>query len=312
MKKFEVYQYLEGTEMTSRDKEEIGSKFWNEGKWNNFVAPFLSQTQDEDLSQQTLIDMGCNAGLFLKFAEDLGFGRVVGVDNNKDAVERGCEWRDKQGKKYKIICAPIENCIDDLPVADYTILANAHYYFTINDWLEYLDKLQYKTRYVIIVTAEKKHINRCWASADIESIRNYFKTWQEIGYIDELPTEGDPKPRRMWGICFKSPFIEKMDIDKIDSSNHVQDDFYKEMDEGKHYTQTRYYKILKPYRKNWSEEKLNRWIEERIKVYKDIKENGLKKPILMDFFKEDRLLDGNHRYAGIRNLGFKKIFIRKT
>ena len=30
MKKFETYQYLEGELMTERDKQEVGSKFWNE------------------------------------------------------------------------------------------------------------------------------------------------------------------------------------------------------------------------------------------------------------------------------------------
>lgn len=307
-KSYQTYQYLEGTPMTDRDVKEQGSKFWNKGKWDNFVAPFLP----EDCSEQTFIDMGCNAGLFLKFAEDKGFKNIIGVDSNEEAIKRGVEWRDNNGGNYRLVQATIEDCIDELPLADYTVLANAHYYFTINDWIDYLDKLQYKTRYVIIVTAEKKHINRCWASADVPSIRNYFKTWEEVGFIDELPTKDDPQPRRLWGLCFKSPFVDKVAIDSLDSSNHVQDQFYEELDNGTPYKETKYYKILKKYREKWGEEKLNRWIEERIRVYNDIKEYGLKRPVLVDFFKQDRILDGNHRYAGVRNLGYKNIFIRKV
>src|SRR3989344_8412572 len=99
MKKFEEYQYLEGEPMTERDRQEIGSKFWNSGKWDNFVAPFLPQ----DRKELTLIDVGCNAGLFLKLAEDMGFGQVIGVDSNEGAVKRGLAWRDKNRGKYQII-----------------------------------------------------------------------------------------------------------------------------------------------------------------------------------------------------------------
>ena len=305
MKPFEVYQYLAGEPMTDRDKVEVGSKFWNKGKWDNFVFPLIKEV-DKDM---TFIDMGCNAGLFLKFAEDMGFGRVVGVDSNEEAVGRGVEWRDKNGGKYQFLCKTMESCIDELPCADYTILANAHYYFTINDWLDYLDKLQYKTRYAIIVTAEKHHTNRCWASADYNDIRRYFKTWEEVGFIDELPLVG-ANPRRLWSLCFKSPFIERVPIDSLDCGNHVQDKFYEELDKGISYKETRYYRILKPYRKHWSEERLNTWVEERIRVYGSIKKDGLLRPILVG--PNELILEGNHRYAMMRTLGFKTILIRRT
>lgn len=305
MKPYPTYQHLAGTEMTERDKKQIGSKFWNKGKWDNFVGPHLP-TSGKDLS---LVDMGCNAGLFLKFAEDLGF-RAVGVDSNQEAVERGLKWRDEQGGKYKIIHEKIENCLDKLPIVDYTLLVNAHYYFTINDWIDYIDKLAMKTRYVVIVTAEKKHINRCWASADVPSIRNYFKGWKEVGFVDELPLEGDPDPRRLWSLCFESPVITKVPMGSLDSSNHVQDEFYDEIDKKGDYKATKYYRILKKYREKWGEERLNKWMEDRVKVYQDIKENGVRVPILVDFFQQDRIVDGNHRYALLRHLDYKEVFIR--
>jgi len=305
-KPFSSYQYLENTIMTERDKREIGSKFWNEGKWNNFVKPFLKV----DPKESVFVDMGCNAGLFLKFAEDMGFDRVVGVDSDKEAVERGLKWRDEYKGKYNILNMRMEECIDTLPVADYTVLANAHYYFTINDWLDYLDKLQYKTRYCIIVTAEKHHLNRCWASADVKDIRTYFKNWEEVRFIDELPISDDPMPRKLWGLMFKSPFVEKVPIDSLDCGNHVQDRFYEELDKGTKYENTRYYRILIKYRKKWGTEKLNRWVEERIRVYENLKKNGLLRPIIVNH--SNLILDGNHRYAMMKTLGYKEVFIRKT
>lgn len=307
MKPFATYQHLEGEPFTDRDKKQVGSKFWGQGKWDNFVAPFLP-ADGKDLS---LVDMGCNAGLFLKFAEDKGF-EAIGVDSNKESIRRGEEWRNKIGGRWKYVRSDINNCIDRLPIVDYTVLANAHYYFTINDWIDYLDELQYKTRYVIVVTAEKKHINRCWASADVPSIQNYFKQWEQVGEVITLPLGGDPDPRRLWSLCFKSPFLDKVPLDSLDSSNHVQDEFYGELDEGKDFKDTRYYRILQKYRAKWGERRLHEWFAERMKVYASLKEEGLKKPILVDYFKADRILDGNHRYAMMRNLGYKEVFIRRV
>lgn len=307
MKPFATYQRLDGMPYTDRDKKQINSRFWNEGKWRNFVAPHLP----EDGKGMTLIDMGCNAGLFLKLAEDRGF-KAIGVDSSKEAVERGKKWRDEHGYHYEIRLQKIEECLDTLPMADYTVLSNLHYYFPIDKWVEYLDKLKFKTRYVIVVTAEKNHINRCWASADVESIRNYFKGWEDCGFVDELPLEGDPDPRRLWSLCFRSFHIDKVPIDSLDSSNHVQDEFYGELDAGKHYTETKYYRILKKYREKWGEDRLHKWIEERLRVYELVKKWGQTQPILVDFFNPDRIVDGNHRYAMLRNLGSKEVFVRKV
>lgn len=306
VKPYATYQNLNDGIITDRDKRAVGSKFWNEGKWENFVAPHLPQ----DCTGLSFVDMGCNAGLFLHLASKRGFGKIIGVDSDSSAVERGRQWAQKNGETYAIIEAPMEKVIDQLPIVDYTVLCNAHYYFTVNDWLDYLDQLRLKTRYVIIVTAEKNHINRCWASADVASIRTYFKDWKEVSFVDELPTEGDPDPRRLWSLCFESPVIEKVPVEPLDSSNHVQDQFYGELDKGKHYTETRYYRILVKYRAKWGLEKLNRWMEERVRVYTDLKKNGLMKPIIVD--QGVLILDGNHRFSMMRNLGYKEVFIRRT
>lgn len=303
MKPYETYQNL-GDKLTERDKLEEGSMFWNEGKWDNFVKPLIT----EDPIGLSLVDMGCNAGLHLKCAEDMGFNSI-GVDSNDGAIIRGMKWRDDNGYKYKIIKKSMEGVIDELPIVDYTTFINSHYYITVNDFLDYLDKLQYKTRYCIIVTDKKNHINRCWASAEEDVIRSYFRNWKEVGFIGEKPLIGE-NARRLKSLCFKSPWLDISPISKLDSSNHVQDTFYPELDKGKEYHTTKYYWIMERYRKKWSKEKLDSWFEDRVKIYEDIKKNGLKKPIIID--KQDLILDGNHRYAMIRTIGFKNIFTIKV
>jgi len=308
MKPFETYQYLAGEPMTDRDKTEVGSKFWNKGKWDNFVLPFLP----ENPKGQTFIDVGCNAGLFLHFAEELGFSHVLGIDSNNEAILRGIDWRDKNGKKYNLVLTDMEYCADDLPVSDYIVLANVHYYFKIDKWLNFLDKIQYKTRNIIIVTTEKRPGNRCWAQADLTSIGDYFRNWEYQKMVGPLDPTGDPRPRKLWGIHFKSPFVTKVKIDNLDSGNHVQDNFYGELDEGKHFTETKYYKIIRKYRlgdrKDWTEEKLERFFEDRVSLYNDIKNHGLRNPIIVD--NRNKILDGNHRCQMLKHLGHERVFVR--
>ena len=122
MKPFETYQYLKGEAMTERDKKDKDSKFWNEGKWEHFIKPLLSD------SRGTFIDVGCNAGVYLELAKEYGFERVIGVEPNKGAFDRAVAYRDKHKLDYEIINKRIEDCADELPLADVVLLANTHYY----------------------------------------------------------------------------------------------------------------------------------------------------------------------------------------
>jgi hypothetical protein len=95
----------------------------------------------------------------------------------------------------------------------------------------------------------------------------------------------------------------------LDCGNHVQDGFYNDVEKGVDYHKTRYYKILKPYRKDWSSERLDSWIEDKIKTYEDVRENGLKKPLIVGA--NNLILDGNHRYSMLQSLGYETVLIRR-
>lgn len=312
MKKFSNYQYVGGVP-SERDKKEANSKFWNKGKWDNFVLPFLP----ENCEGMTLVDMGCNAGIFLKLAEDKGFDRVLGVDANKEAVKKGMKYRETVGGKWRFVHIDIRDSLHRIPAADYIIMAMSHYYLPIDHWLKFLNELQTKTRYCIIVTANKRE-KLCKASAATKDIRGYFKLWKETGFIPELSLDNDPFPRRQWSFCFKSPFIERMDINTLDCGNHVQGGFWQDIDDGKDPFKSRYYRILKQYRlkKNpespsvWTKEQLIKFINEKTVLYKNIKENGLQEPLIIN--SNNRILDGNHRHEMLRHLGYKTILVRKA
>lgn len=301
MKPFETYQCLEEP-VTARDHEERGSKFWNQGKWCNYVAPFLPAK----CAGLTFIDVGCNAGLYLALASRRGFSQVIGIDSNEGAVTRGTAWRDKNKQTYDIRLADMQYCLPELPVADYTLLSNVHYYFTIDNWVRYIDALRFKTTHCIVVTTERRPHNRCWPLSDVDSVRRYFAGWHEVGFVDALPLEG-PHARKLWGLCFKSP-LKRVLLDDLDCGNHVQDRLYAELDKGTHPHSTRYYRILKRYRKNWTPDQLNEWVLDKVELYDHIKLHGMLEPLLVD--QHNRVLDGNHRYSMLKHLGHKTVIVR--
>lgn len=290
--------------MTERDKQEAGSKFWNKGKWDNFVLPFLP----EECSGMTLIDMGCNAGIFLKLAEDKGFDQVIGVDANRGAIRRAFAYRERNGGKYEIYREHIQRIINALPAADYTILANVHYYFPIDQWLDYLDKLQYKTRYCVIVTAHKECSGLCKASPLMADIRSYFKNWDEAGIIDNVSMENDPFPRQLWSVCFKSRFIDRVPINDLENQNNIQESFYVELDQGIHPTETKYYKYSIGHTKRRYRGTVHRGILRKVGLYESIKNNRLMKPVIIN--RDRKILEGNHRHAIMKHLGHKTIMVR--
>lgn len=308
MKKFNEYQCIPGEVMTDRDKQEVNSKFWNEGKWNTFIKPILPW----NCKGLTLVDIGCNAGLFLKLAEDRGF-KAIGIDSNKEAIERGLVYKEKNGGSYSIYHKRMESCLESLPVVDYTVIANTHYYFSLKNWIKYIENLKTKTRYVIIITAEKKP-NKEIPSTDLQGIRNDFKDWKEINVID-IPKDDTPHSRHLTSICFKSN-LERVDINILDNGNAQQRDFLQQLDNGINLFKTDYYRRLKSYRRHigskqqtWTEQELTDYMNERVVLYEDVKKNGLKQPIIVRQ-KDNRIVDGNHRHEILKHLGYKKIIIK--
>ena len=105
----------------------------------------------------------------------------------------------------------------------------------------------------------------------------------------------------------------RLPVDALDNGNAQQREFLEQLDEGVHPLKTNYYKRLKHYRDRttsnqqiWSKEKLIEYMYERVALYEDVKENGMKEPIIVDK-KNNRIEDGNHRHDILRHLGHKEI-----
>ena len=277
MKKFKHYQDMDdGLTMHLTEKQK-GSKFWNKGKWDNYVAPYLP----EDCSGLTYVDMGANAGLFLKFAEDRGFSRVVGIESGRKAVRRGLAYRDKHGYKYDLQGRYMESSMKHLPMADYVSFINSHYYLLIHDFLDILDRLQFKTMYCII-TSTRRTEWLCNASSHGSNVKRYFKNWELVGEVQQLSIKDDSCPRSLWSYCFKTPSLEKVSLDKLSGGQHVQGRYWEQLDQGVPPYKTRFFKKYCQRHKTTPRERMKWLMDKKVDMYEDIKKNGIKKPIIVN------------------------------
>lgn len=333
-KKTELYQYLEvaGQPFSKPRPDKKQSKFWNEGKWNTFIKPFLPKKPVD----QTFVEMGCNAGLFLKLAEEHGFNRIIGIEKNQTPVAKGLEFRDTIGYKYNILKRKLGSQfheegsfdMDELPIADITLMSTFHYYVDINAWIKYVEKLRTKSCYVLIVSRPELELEAHWrARAELKYVRDrYFKDWKQTGLIENVSKKGDPKPRDLYSIMLKSPAIERIPMNVIDlrssqvSANPMQralNDLAQQIvaDDLFDIFSTDFYR-------QWSERKKDKWSEKIIRKFVNMKADnmrsvmvdGLKDPILVEYIPEKdttAIIDGGHRLAILKALGHKSVVVRK-
>lgn len=286
----------------------FGSKFCNEGKWDNFIKPLLPEGD-------IFVEFGSNVGLLLSLAKKK-YSKVIGIERSVKDNKIAKKYRDSLGLDYEILETLIRKDTF-MPLADVTLLANFHYHQEIKEFLDILDQLKNRTRYCIIVSVEEPQ--RIWrAQSGQKDIEMYFKEWDLISQIKPISGDGDPHPRKMFSYLFKSPNVDRIDLDKInfecvgdryDAMVEFANLVIKENDFD--ITKTKYYDLQKLGRSHkWSQEKIYNFVKGKQELILDIQKNGLLEPIIInrDFF----IMDGLHRYFATKALGHNSIIARKT
>lgn len=289
-----------------------GSRFWNEGKWENFIEPLLPDAPQD----MTFVEMGCNAGLFLEYAEDRGFRHVVGVEKDVTPVKVGLEYRDRIGGHYAILkrTLGVNFDLDEIPCADVTLLSTVHYYFDIDAWLKYLDRLQGKTRLVIVVS-RAVHRHYWKALSDYNDVRGYFRDWRLKGYIKGVPTEGDPSPRDLWSVLLENPRLGRVPVDQIRTEHDAMQDAMEDL--ARRVVAGQPFEVRDtPYWREWAARKAGLWKEHHLESFvagklahmQDVKRRGLIDPLIVQ--RDGRLSDGGHRLAVLKALGQQTALVR--
>ena len=320
MKKWYQTLEIDGVNQTFEDRKRKDSKFWNEGKWKTFIEPLLPK------ERQTFLEMGCNAGLFLKKATDAGFKRVMGIEANNQIIAQAKSFKESNGYDYQLVYGRAGRGFDieTIALSDVVLFSNSHYYIPVGGFSKLVDALKYRALYCIIVSAHTRSRSGKTFS-DLGSIRGYFGDWEEVGLIDNISIEGDPAPREsMYGVIFKSGLtaleIEGYHSSWMEASKGFRHRSYKlapalmdfmdlalnsdEMD----YESTDLYQYWRKRKPTRSERWTRKMMVYRHNLALSIKKEGIKEPIYID--KKGKLLDGLHRLCIARALGYKHIIAR--
>lgn len=325
----EYYQNLGMPDDEAKEKvNRKHSRYWNEGKWKYFIEPLLPK----DCEDMTFVDVGCNAGLFLKLAKDKGFRDVIGIEKDEKAYQRAIKFRDYLGYDYKVLNRTIGRYrelnyptgsifnFDEIPIADVTLLSNVHYYFDLGDWLKYLDRLQHKTCYCLIISRHVRMKHHWRPRTTIPEIKYYFRDWEGVDAIYKqrygFMVKKDPSPRVLWSFLFRSKLRRKkfsnLHPGAPGRSIKIQrDELIKEVSENEaiKLEKTSYYKAWEKRMKNhWPKERIHQFVKEKVDLMFDIKRNGMKEPILVQM--DNKIIDGGHRIAILKGLGYKSIITR--
>jgi len=320
-----VYQNIDLPGIRVQNENRKYSKFWNEGKWRNFIEPLLPK----DATDMTFVEMGCNAGLFLRMAKDYGFRNVVGIEKDNTPTKVGIEYRDAYGYDYKLLKRSLGGKFhekgsfdfDELPFTDVTLLSTWHYYIDTNSWLKYLDMLWTRTRKVIVVSRPDVSHKHWVANSDLKSLNYYFRDWILEDMVTFVDPTNDPSPRNLFSVVYSSAAdIERIPLSKIDNRESQDDTMYMAMMDlankitiGDEFDllSTDYYEAWKKRKSGkWSERGLRKFVKGKYENMLDVKNNGLKDPIVVDY--QYRLCDGGHRLAMLKAMDYKYVNVRKT
>lgn len=317
------YQTIEidSEEQVFEDINRKDSKFWNEGKWDSFIKPLLPEYRG------TFLEIGCNAGLFLKKAQDYGFRNIVGVEGNRQIFQQAESYRQFNGGNYRLVHQTVGKNLEleDLPLADVVLFSNMHYYLPVGVFATLVDRLRTRALYCIVVSAKAKR-RQGNALYDINSVRGYFRDWEHFPAIISVDAEGDPCPRPdMYGALFRGGldvcYVDKVYDDWREAAKKlghrsyklapVMEDFFALVlteDSGFRYDDTKFYQYWRERLPKKSSEWTVKLLKYKAELALDIKENGIKEPIY--FNKEGKLLDGIHRLCIAKLLGYEHILSR--
>ena len=293
---------INGKEMPFRRRSDT-----NEKRWNKFIRPILPFVG----SDRTFVDLGCNAGFYCRKMADLGF-KTIGVEREAMFLRHGAYWETLDPKGVKLVKDDVNDY--QLPSNHLTLLANVHYWLTLDQFTKLIEKFAQKSLYVIVI-GRYKTLERHHSSCDEATLRGNFESWEagEIVYGS-----------KHFSIIFKNPQLLEKNVEDLSffqqfmKSKRFLPAYNQLIDlvlSGKDFDplKTDYYAYLTWRGFKNKDELLARHID----LVGDIKENGIREPLeigrtIKGVYEENRLVDGDHRLIVAMGLGLKSVVCKRV
>lgn len=261
----------------------------SEKRWKNLIEPLMPKGE-------RFLELGSNAGFYLRKAKDMGYKEVIGIEMEDEFVEQARYWEENEPKGVVTIHADLNGY--EFSVADVVLLANIIYWLTPEERDELLKLLVMKAVNVIVVGRHRKlkpHKSDCTP----ESILKMFSKWELVGSKDD---------GKHVSFLFKNPELCIRNIDEIKLQEpDLKDEYmipaYRWLLRG--YDEP-YYDYLE--HRGSKEPEITRLLNKKKYIINDILKNGMLKPIKIR--NNNEIFDGDHRLLIAKHLGFETVVCR--
>lgn len=335
---------FKGLRVPLRYPKQRYSKFYQLGKWDNFILPLIPF---DDFDTRDFVELGCNAGLYLLEAAKLGFKRVIGyeADHNffvqlntamlyfreqNPSLYMRIDWyRNVIGKPEKNVDASGVLQLEPrgIFVCDLVLIANLLYYLDETTALDLIKELAHRALYALVVTVEDA---KNQSSGDLDRTISYFSVYWKLKKLRKTTGElndGDPAPRKMASMLFESKIVREMDTDDLIQDTlkcgrkrrRDNESFYEKFGEfarlalnGRDTMSSGYLDYLLGRGKLGhikTPDEIRKYVIWLHKLVCDLKNNGLREPITYFVGKGDRI-DGFHRLAILKELGYRRVIVK--
>lgn len=206
------------------NKEMAETAFYNQGKWEYFIKPLIPFAPEGRI----FVECGCNAGLFLLLAAEMGFSTVLGLEGDDGWYQQACfileYYQGRQPEIYRRVslahsrigkagegasksCTIQSSCLardwSSLPRADLTLLANVLYWIDRESAGRYIAELARSSDYCIVVSVNGSY--PLGGPCSREEVCHAFKNdWEEVESVSPPQLEAGERGRDMFSILFRS------------------------------------------------------------------------------------------------------------
>lgn len=292
MKKWYQEAVINGVKMPTQRHRDTSQK-----RWEKFILPLLP-------SGGLMVDLGCNAGFYMRQAVDLGF-RTIGVEIDDDYLEHARYWESLDPKGVIIIKGDLSKY--ELPACQVALLANVHYWLTQRQLNKLINHLKERALSVIVVGRHRRsklHKSFC----DLGSLRALFPDF----------TEGKSViGGKHYSVILHNPNLIEKEVDEVfnnqplTKSRKFLPSFSKLIADSSDPFHSDYFCYLR-----WRGFRNARdLLMKRVDLIADVRINGIKNPLLLGRmingkYEKDRLSDGNHRIIIAKKVGIKKVICK--
>jgi len=275
----------------------------NEGRWNNLIKPLI-------VEGDAFLELGCNAGFYLRKAKDMGFRKAIGMEKDANYLRHAAYWESCEPKGIEVIAGAISPNFnwDEIPMVDTCLLANFHYWLTDEELKDCIGKLWNKTVYCLVI-GRGNHITHT-SKADKDTLLENFKRWKVVA---------ERKYDKFYSVLFKSD-LDSYNVDslyklqQLTRSRKYEKAFtalIRDVMEGRKIipAPTLFYEYTQWRQRRWPAPKIEAYVEGWIKLIKEITAKGLNRPLLCNL--NNHILDGDHRIMIAKQMGWKNVIVRK-